>query len=111
MNAIYLAAMANLFVNAATFFISICRLNAMGGEVLMRVKSEYTAYIVGALVCGLQPWWGEWPGWGSICISAALLIGLLCSSHAWRHGKQDMAPDMANSDKAPLSEDKPKDAS
>jgi len=102
MNALYLFAFANLAINAGVFFISICRLNAMEGNVLLRVRSEYTGYIAGALICGLQPWWGEWPQWGAISISSALLIGLFCSGHAWRHDKQDQAPDIVQSDRAPL---------
>lgn len=111
MNTLYLFAMANFAVCCAIFFISICRLNAMDGGALYRVRSEYTGYIAGALACGLQPWWGEWPQIGSLCISGALLIGLFCSSHAWRHNSQDQAPEIANSDRAPLSPDTSKETS
>ena len=105
MNTLYLFAMGNLSICAAIVFISLCRLNAMEGDVLLRVRSEYTAYIAGALVAGLQPWWGEWPQIGSLCIAGVLLIGLLCSGHAWRIGEQDFAPDIATTDRAPLDVD------
>jgi hypothetical protein len=107
MNTLYLFAMGNLVICAAIFFISICRLTAMNGDALYRVRSEYTAYIAGALVCGLQPWWGEWPQLGTLCMAGVLLIGLLCSGHAWRHGQQDTVPDIATSDHAPLEKDAP----
>jgi len=105
MNDLYLLALANAAICFGIVFISICRLNAMEGDVLMRVTSEYTAYLCAALAAAFQPWWGEWPQWGSILVSGALLFGLGCSGHAWRRGKQDMAPDVAHSDHTPLSEE------
>lgn len=83
----YLLALVNLLLGVAVIFISLCRLNDMDGNVLRRVGTEYSVYITGAAASGLQPWWGEWPGLGSICVMAALLVGLLCSSHAWRGGR------------------------
>lgn len=100
MRELYLFAFVNLAICMAVVFISICRLNAMGPHVLMRVRAEYAGYIVGALVAGLQPWWGEWPRWGSIGIAAALLGGLLWSARAWRN---DTPPTVAT-DMAPLGE-------
>lgn len=102
MTSLYLFAIANLAICAAIAFISLCRLNAMEGPVLYRVRSEYAGYIAGALGAGFQPWWGEWPEWGSLLIAGALLVGLIASSHAWRH---DTPPETA-SDHAPLG-DKP----
>jgi hypothetical protein len=83
----YLMALINLALALGVFFISLCRLNDMDRSVLRRVGLEYAAYITGAIASGLQPWWGEWPGLGSIGLMAALLVGLLCSSHAWRSGR------------------------
>lgn len=95
MNDLYLFAMVNLLICGAIVFISICRLNAMEGDVLVRVKSEYTGYLTCAVVAALQPWWGEWPQWGSIAIAGGLLFGLACSGHAWRSGQQDKPPEIA----------------
>lgn len=107
MNNLYLFATGNLAICVAIFFISVCRLNAMGGGALYRVRSEYAAYIAGSLVCGLQPWWGEWPQLGTLTIAGVLLIGLLCSGHAWRHNHQDTVPDIAKGDPAPTEKEKP----
>jgi predicted ABC-type sugar transport system permease subunit len=87
METFYLLALVNLLLAAGVIFISLCRLNDMDGTVLRRVGTEYSAYITGAAASGFQPLLGEWPGWGSISVMAALLVGLLCSSHAWRRGK------------------------
>ncbi|WP_143694835.1 hypothetical protein [Variovorax sp. JS1663] len=84
MNDLYLFAMANLVICGVIVFISLCRLNAMQNGVLWRVRLEYAGYLGGAVASGLQPWWGEYPEWGSICIATSLLIGLLCSNRAWR---------------------------
>ncbi len=112
MTTLYLFAVANLAICAAIFFISVCRLNAMEGDVLLRVRSEYAAYLAGSLVAGLQPWWGEWPQIGSLSIAGVLLLGLLCSGHAWRIGSYDFAPEIVTTDKPPLDVDlTPKDAS
>lgn len=100
MNELYLFAFVNLALCMGVVFISICRLNAMGPEVLMRVRTEYVGYIVGALVAGLQPWWGEWPRWGSVGIAGALLGGLLWSARAWQG---DVPPAVAT-DHAPLGD-------
>jgi len=92
MNALYLYALANAAMCVTIIFISLCRLNSMQGQVLLRVRSEYAAYLAGALASLAQPWLGEWPQLGSLAMAAALLIGLFCSGHAWRH---DTAPHIA----------------
>ncbi|WP_114968553.1 hypothetical protein [Rhodoferax ferrireducens] len=92
MNELYLFALANAALCACVLMISVCRLNGMHGSVLLRVRSEYAGYIGAAVLSALQPWWGEWPQWGSVGMASALLLGLLCSSHAW-HG--DRAPAVA----------------
>lgn len=86
MNSLYLFALANLVLCGGVAFIAFCRLNAMHGGLLIRVRSEYAVYLGAAVVAGFQPWWGEWPGWGSLVITGAMLLGLICSSHAWRDG-------------------------
>lgn len=87
MDNLYLFAIANLALCAGIAFISLCRLNAMQGKVLWRVRLEYAGYIGGAVAAGLQPYWGEWPQGGSLCIAAAVLLGLICSSSAWKGDK------------------------
>lgn len=92
MNSIYLFALANFAVCTLIGFIAVCRLNGMDGSVLRRVRSEYAFYFTAATVSGFQPWFGEWPGWGSLGMSTALLGGLLCSAHAWN---RDHPPEIA----------------
>lgn len=101
MNDLYLFAIVNFGLCCGIAFISLCRLNAMQGKVLWRVRLEYAGYIGGTVAAGLQPWWGEWPQWGSICLASVVLLGLICSSSAWRG---DEPPESATSP-APLSED------
>jgi len=96
MTEIYLFAFANWAVCSAVGVIAICRLNAMQGSVLFRVRSEYAVYLGGATLSGFQFWLGEWPGWGDLAMSTALLVGLMCSAHAWRRGDADEAPDIAS---------------
>lgn len=95
MTELYLFALANFVMCMTIVFISICRLNAMKGDVLLRVKCEYAAYIGGALTSAAQPWWGEWPAYGSLAMAGVLLLGLLCSGHAWRRGDEDKVPAVA----------------
>lgn len=109
MTELYLFAFANWAICTLVGFIAVCRINAMQGPVLYRVRSEYAAYIGGATVSGFQFWLGEWPGWGSLGMSTAMLVGLLCSAHAWRVNDRDQAPaiasghgDFRNADGTPL---------
>lgn len=92
MSKLYLFALANAALCAAVIFIALCRLNAMQGAVLFRVRSEYAGYMGAAVMSAMMPFWGEWPQWGSISMAGALLLGLLCSGHAWRG---DHAPEVA----------------
>lgn len=92
----YLFALANFALCAAIAFMAFCRLNAMHGAVLLRVRSEYAVYLAVAIVCAFQPWWGEWPRWGSLLITAALGWGLLTSKHAWRDGPPESTSQRAD---------------
>lgn len=94
--------------------ICICRLNAMGKAALFRVQFEYVTYMAAAFVSMARPWWEENVGWASLMLESAILIGFLSSTHAWRTirtpvGPVDTAPEVANSNHAPLSE-RPSDA-
>ena len=82
----YILAFINLALCAGIVVIAFCRLHNMNGTVLKRVQSEYAAYLGGALVCGLQPLLGEWPGWGTVSLAGAVLIGLACSAYVWQFG-------------------------
>lgn len=98
----YLFALLNLAISIGIVSISLCRLNSMLPEqrVLFRVRLEYAGYIGGSIANGLQPMWGEYPFWGTCSLALAVLIGLICSSNAW---KGDRAPESAT-DRAPLGE-------
>lgn len=87
-----LFALANLFLCAGVVFVAACRLNAMSKDTLTRVVLEYVAYVAAGFTSGLQPWWGEWPQWGSLATSGALFFGLLMSWKAWAG---DKPPDIA----------------
>ena len=92
MDKLYLFALGNFALCTAIVVIALCRLNSMQGTVLWRVRGEYATYVGCATASSLQPMWGEWPLWGSIAMAVGLLLGLLCSSHAWRG---DRAPEIA----------------
>lgn len=99
MTSVYLFSLVNLILSGIIVFISVCRLNTMQEEVMMRVRAEYAVYIGAAIANGLQPWWGEYPEWGTCSLAFAVVFGMLCSSKAWAG---DVAPDEAT-DRAPLS--------
>lgn len=81
-----LMALANAALCLCIVFVSVCRLNTMRGLVLWRVRLEYSGYVGGAIAAAVQPYWGEFPEWGALSIASCLLVGLICSSSAWRHG-------------------------
>lgn len=95
MSTLYIFALLNLALCVGIFAIALCRLNSMEGTVLLRVRSEYTALLAGAVASGLQPWYGEWPGWGALSLASAVLVALICSGHAWHRGQQDKPPEIA----------------
>lgn len=92
MNELYLYAFANLLVCGVIGFIALCRLNAMRGSVLWRVRVEYACYVGGSVAAAFQPLWGEWPQMGSLALAGSMLIGLFCSGRAWAG---DVPPDVA----------------
>lgn len=79
-------AVANLLFALTIVSMCLCRLNVMTPTVMYRVRSEYSAYLASALASGLSPLWGEWPGWGQLSVTCAVLFGMVLSSDAWRHG-------------------------
>lgn len=95
MNTLYLFAAINAALCSVVVFIALCRLNAMRHDVLLRVRCEYAALVGGAIAAGVQPWYGEWPGWASVGFAFSVLVGLICSEHAWRRGPEDVVPAVA----------------
>lgn len=100
-----------LCINAVLCFtmmgICICRLNAMGKDVLFRVQLEYVFYMGAGFISMARPWWGENVGWASLMLECAILASFLSSSHAWKsvhtsRGERDTAPENANSEHMPL---------
>lgn len=87
MTSAYLFALVNMVLSIAVLFISLCRINAMGKNVMFRVQLEYTCWVGAAVTSGLQPWWGEWPEWGAIASMGAILVYLISSAHAWRNDR------------------------
>ena len=85
-NARELFALANLVLCLAAVGMCLCRLNAMTADVPYMVRSKYTVALTAALASGLQPWWGEWPGWAALAMSASLVFGLIVSTPHWRSG-------------------------
>lgn len=84
MNNLYLFALANAGMCGAICFICLCRLNSMQKSVRMFVKSEYAILMGAALLSAMQPLYGEWPRYGSVGMSLAMLFQLISSAKAWR---------------------------
>lgn len=95
-----LMAVLNFGLCMGIVFVSICRLNAMGPDVLWRVRSEYAGLIGGAMAAAVQPWWNEMPEWGALALAAGMLNALYAQRKAWRHD----TPPIEATDHAPLSE-------
>lgn len=101
MNDLLLFAFVNFALCIASALIVVCRLNAMHRGVLLRVRIEYSIG-AGALVMGaFQPWWGEWPQWGSCALASYVLASLIASAKAWRQNDTDEPPEIAT-DRMPL---------
>lgn len=86
MTNVYLLAVVNLLLSSAVAYGCLCRLAKMDGDVLKRVQSEYAVYMGACGLSAFSPWFGEWPGMAQIGVMAALLFGMVCSSHAWTYG-------------------------
>lgn len=97
----------NAFLCLTIMGICVCRLNAMGKTILVRVQFEYVIYMCAGFVSMARPWWGENVGWASLMLESAILVGFLSSTHAWKrvrtwHGPVDTPPESAKSDFTPL---------
>jgi hypothetical protein len=82
----YALAMINMVACGAIGIVCICRLNAMQGSIMHRVKSRYAAFIAAAFASAWQPLIGEWPGLACIGMAVAVLFALLSDSYEWSNG-------------------------
>lgn len=89
MTDLYVMALINGLICLAIQAVCVCRLNALHGRALLRVRAEYASIGAGAFVSMVQPWFGEWPRYASITIASCFLLALVFSSTAWRN---DRAP-------------------
>lgn len=92
-----LFALANFVLCLTAVGMCLCRLNAMTFNVMYQVRGKYTVALTAALASALQPWWGEWPEWGSLAMAASLVYGLYVSTPSWRHGPPMDACDFTRS--------------
>lgn len=82
----YLFAFANLVLCAPSFFICICRLNAMQRKktrVLVQIEYAFGAAVL--LLSALRPLINEWPGYASLAMATYVLVSMVASRHAWRN--------------------------
>jgi hypothetical protein len=98
----YLLAALNLLLCLAIGGVCLCRARLMGSHTRQGVRIKYSGLGAGALVFGLSPWTGEWPGWTGCVFAAAVLVGLLTSWHRW----QRHAPPETDSGHTPLTDPK-----
>lgn len=89
----------------AIFWTAVCRLNAMGRDVLFRVVLEYAVYIGIAFGIFLAPTVGEWPGWVMLGVAYGVATIMLCQWKAW-HGDR---PPAEATDNMPLYRYPPED--
>lgn len=81
-----LLALVNLILCFSAVSMCLCRLNTMNTTVKLAVRAKYAVITAAALCSAFQPWWGEWPEWGSLAMSASLVFALLTSKSTWRNG-------------------------
>ena len=81
-------------------WISLCRLNSMGRNVLFRVGVEYATYIAIGFAVPLSPLVGESPGAVMLGMVYGILLILVCQWKAW---DGDTPPDEATGN-APLGD-------
>lgn len=88
MDKLYLLAGANLFLAVLVMASCVCRLGASSALTVRRaVRIKYVAILTGAAASGLSPLaWSEYPGYGQVAITAAVLVSLLVEMRRWRYG-------------------------
>ncbi|WP_447775619.1 hypothetical protein [Variovorax boronicumulans] len=80
----YIFATVTLFVCLAIAGVSLCRLRLTDTNTRRGVRIKYSALGAGALMFGVSPWTGEFPGWTGMTFAIAVLVGLLTSWGRWR---------------------------
>lgn len=91
MNMTYLPSGINALLCAAIVFISVCRLDKIDKEVLLRVGTQYVVLLMAAATSGASPWLWDLPGWATVFFSCAVLLMLVLDSYQWRRGPPDSA--------------------
>lgn len=93
----YLIALVNAAFCVAIIVILLCRLNAMGGSIRVKLAVRVAHAIgVGAMMCSmLRPMINEWPGYASLLVDTYVLMELWASRSAWHGIDGDQPPDSA----------------
>lgn len=104
MNELYLIALANAVFCVVCIVILVCRLNAMGGDLRVRLSVKIAHAVgVGAMFCSmLRPMINEWPGYADLFVDIYVLAELWASGSAWRGDK----PPLSATVPAPLENQK-----
>lgn len=74
----HLIAVANWLACLGIAWVAICRLNLRSCQRRLRQRARYAALLGGSCASGLSPLlFGEWPGVGTLLLSAGLLCALV----------------------------------
>jgi hypothetical protein len=86
-------ALLNLVICTGIGYTCACRLNLMeGARTRASFRAKYSSLLVGATASGFSPlFFGEWPGFGQVMLSAAFLFMMAAGSRAWRDGPPEYA--------------------
>ena len=86
LNNYYAMAIVNLAACLVVFCTCVCRITAVDKTVLLRVRMKFILLGPSALIFGISPLWGDWPGYASLAFSVSSAIGLLAETYQWKHG-------------------------
>lgn len=86
MDRLYLLAILTALLCLGIVTVAWCRTNASDAKVLKRIRFMYALYALGALVLALGPFYGYWPGLGSVIFCACVFCALLCDMYQWHSG-------------------------
>ena len=81
-----LFALANLVLCLSAVGMCLCRLNSITQRVYYRIQIKYVVALTAAMTSAVQPFWGEWPGWGSLAMSTSLVFALIVGKQSWYSG-------------------------
>lgn len=80
----------NALLCTGIWWACLCRLNLLSSESDWRPRAMFTLVVLGATANGFAPiLFAEPAGVGDCLLSATLFMGLLITSHRWRHGAPD----------------------